>query len=132
MQYVAQHIAGQVEREHAAAVVQDCTDARSSLPATLLAEPACLGEAATEDAPDAGSVGTTAPAYSDEAMFAAHAATRVYCQGFAHGADPRRARAHTVHPHTDIHWRRGFHAGRAAAGAAERAFFTGMLRGRAP
>jgi hypothetical protein len=64
-------------------------------------------------------------------MFAAHVATHVYRQGFAHGADPRRARAHTVDPSTDVHWRRGFHAGRAAAGAAERAFFTGMLRGHA-
>jgi hypothetical protein len=44
-----------------------------------------------------------APVYSDEAMFAAHAATHVYRQGFAHGADPprARARAHAVDPSTD-------------------------------
>lgn len=40
---------------------------------------------------------------------------RAFRDGFAVGADPRRAaRRHIVEPETHVHWRAGFEAGRAA------------------
>ncbi len=58
-----------------------------------------------------------------EAAIAAHLAARAYADGFARGADPRRApRRHVVEPGTHVHWLRGFDDGRAAAEAAAAAY----------
>lgn len=61
-------------------------------------------------------------------LLAAHLAARAYADGFARGADPRRARRrHIVDPATHAHWRRGFDAGRSAAEAAELAYLEDQL-----
>src|SRR5262245_18934173 len=55
-------------------------------------------------------------------------AVRAFTQGFADGADPRRAvRRHAVDPHTHDQWRKGFEAGRDAIVAAERAYGSSLL-----
>lgn len=58
----------------------------------------------------------------------AHLAARAFADGFARGADPRRARRrHVVDPETHAHWLCGYDAGRAAAAAAQGAFLEMQL-----
>jgi hypothetical protein len=63
-----------------------------------------------------------------ESHLRARLAARAFADGFARGADPRRARRrHVVDLDTHEHWLRGYDAGRVAAAAAESAYLDARL-----
>jgi hypothetical protein len=61
-------------------------------------------------------------------MVRAHLAAHAYADGFARGADPKRARRrHVVDSETHADWLRGYDDGRRVADAAATAYLAAQL-----